>query len=130
MQYEYLCKTVERLANTAINETGEKGFRNAFRVGCAQRIRQRLKETIREQCSQGVVSNDGNISAIVMRSLFEQRQAEVQQFISSELGRVRYVNKSSSVSSASGYAAGDRAGQSVSLNKQVGAGNQRQLGGR
>lgn len=129
LQYEYLCKTVERLANTAINETGEKGFRNAFRVGCAQRIRQRLKETVREQCSQGVVSNDGNISAIVMRSLFERRQAEIKQYISTELGRVRYVNKSTSISSSSGYAAGDRAGQSVSLNKQVGAG-QKYLGGR
>lgn len=130
LQYEYLCKTVERLASEAVNETGEKGFRNAFRVGCAKRIRQRLKETVREQCSQGVVSNDGNISAIVMRSLFEQRQSEIKQYISSEIGRVRYVNKSSSVSSASGYAAGDRAGRQVSLNKQVGAGgNQKYLGG-
>lgn len=131
LQYEYLCKTVERLASEAVNETGEKGFRNAFRVGCAQRIRQRLKETIKEQCSQGVVSNDGNISAIVMRSLFERRQAEIKQYISTELGRVRYVNKSTSISSSSGYAAGDRAGRQVSLNKQVGAGgNQKYLGGR
>jgi Protein of unknown function (DUF2786) len=130
LQYEYLCKTVERLANEAINETGEKGFRNAFRVGCARRIQVRLREAIKEQCSQGVVSNDGNISAIVMRSLFEQRQAEIKQYISSELGRVRYVNKSTSISSSSGYAAGDRAGQSVSLNKQVSCSSQRYLGGR
>ena len=131
LMYDYLSETVERLTRTAHNTSGERGFKNSFRLGCANRIYFRLMETIKEQCEQGIVSDNGvNCSAIAVTSLYEQRKAEVQIYEQNTYGKIPAHKYRNSVSSHEGYAAGDRAGQSVSLNKQVGAGGvQKYLGG-
>lgn len=131
LMYNYLSETVERLTRTAPNTSGERGFKNSFRLGCANRIYFRLLETIKEQCEQGIVSDNGvNCSAIAVTSLYEQRKAEVQVYKQNTYGKIPTHKYRNSVSSHEGYAAGDRAGRQVSLNKQVGAGgNQKYLGG-
>lgn len=130
LMYEYLSETVERLARTTPNTTGEKGFKNSFRLGCANRLYWRLLDTIKEQCENGITSEDGvSCSAIAVTSLYEQRKAEIEAYRDSTYGKIKSHKCRNSISSNEGYLAGDRAGQQVSLNKQVSGSNQRYLGG-
>jgi hypothetical protein len=130
LQYEYLASTIDRLAK---EQEGDRSYKNAFRLGAADRISKRLEYLRIEQEEDGLESDDGNISAIVITSLHKRLEGEIDAFYKSYLKSNKITSRAvrgSSYSSRGGYAAGDRAGQSVSLNKQVGAGNQKQLGGR
>jgi hypothetical protein len=117
IQLEYLVGAVDRLASL---EDGDRAYKNAFRLGCASRIATRILENMEKQKSQGIAaSGDGNpISAIIVRSLHEKLEAEVDAYAKANLN-IKNRTSRPSCSSYSGYFSGMAAGDGVSLNKQV-----------
>lgn len=125
--YEYLAKTIDRLA---LQADGNRGYKNSFRLGCASRIAQRLLDQMEAQRKDGVAgtSTTDGVSAIVVKAMTDKLLAEVKDYMRSNYPRMRSANRAT-VSSSDGFAAGKAAGDRVSLNKQVGGSGQRYLPG-
>jgi hypothetical protein len=126
--YDYLVETVNRLCNEQTANTS-RAYKNAFRLGCAERLYHRIIEAFEQQQEQGIpaTSETNGMSAIVLNSLLERLERENKYFLTCNYPNLRQVSTRSRCSSSSGYSAGAQAGDSVSLNKQLG--NQRRLGG-
>ncbi|MBN3948427.1 MAG: DUF2786 domain-containing protein [Nostoc sp. NMS7] len=124
LQLEYLVEAVERLAN---GSNGDRAFKNAFRLGASQRLSSRITEGFKKQKEEGISANDQqeSVSAIVVRSLIEKLDAENKAYADNL--KIKKRNTRPSCSSSEGYQAGQSAGDRVSLNKQIGGGNQRYL---
>jgi ElaB/YqjD/DUF883 family membrane-anchored ribosome-binding protein len=124
IQFEYLAETVDRLAKQV---DGDRTFKNAFKLGAAHRLHSRIIEGIEKQKREGVAAseNSAEISAIVMRSLYEKLDAELKAY--SEKLNLKSRNQRFSWSSKDGFIAGQMAGDQVSLNKQIGGQGQRYL---
>lgn len=113
LQYEYLSQTVERLAQL---ETGDRAYKNAFRLGCANRISQRLKDSVEQQKEYGFTYENVTTSALAIRSLYERTEEEIDDYMD---GKKIKKPSAAKYSSARGYSAGVQAGNSVSLDKQI-----------
>ena len=127
IQFEYLVEAVERLAKL---ENGDRTFKNSFRLGAAHRLHSRIIENMRKQKEEGMAAsgNSAAVSAIVMRSLYQKLDAELQAYAKDKLNLKSRSHRPAN-NSREGYQAGHEAGDRVSLNKQVGGGNQRYLRG-
>ncbi|MCC5633794.1 DUF2786 domain-containing protein [Nostoc sphaeroides CHAB 2801] len=124
MEFEYLVQAVDRLAKEV---EGGRTFKNAFKLGAAHRLDVRILEVIEKQKCEGMAGskNSAAISAIVMRSLYEKMDAELKAY--SEKLNLKTRFQKFTCSSIDGFAAGQSAGDKVSLNKQVGQHSQRYL---
>lgn len=149
--YQYLCRAVDELADagweSASSEAWEsaRAWKNAFRVGCAQRIATRIFEARveRQRAARRAAhaptptptaepieaSRESLALAIVARDQAEvdQAYAEYSRAWTGTIGSI------GSTSSGGGYAAGRAAGDSVRLGgggRGLGAGQGRLRGGR
>jgi ElaB/YqjD/DUF883 family membrane-anchored ribosome-binding protein len=124
--YDYLVETINRLCSEQTDTT--RAYKNAFRLGCAERLYRRIIEAFEQQQEEGIpsTSETDGMSAIVLNSLLERLEKENQYYLTCNYPDLRQVSSRTRCSSTSGYNAGVQAGNSVSLNKQLG--NQRRLG--
>ncbi|ABG49948.1 hypothetical protein Tery_0492 [Trichodesmium erythraeum IMS101] len=115
--YEYLTAVVDKL----VKQHRGKGrvFINAFRVGCATRLRQRLEQRRKYMEEKGIASNGDDdsksASAIVVRSMFEKHTLAIQAYLKQEGVKCK-TQKSSKVNSDLGFSFGYIAGEKVRLN--------------
>ncbi|WP_099066526.1 DUF2786 domain-containing protein [Nostoc linckia] len=125
IQLEYLVGAVDRLASL---EDGDRAYKNSFRLGCASRISTRISELVEKQKSEGIAASGESkpISAIVVRSLYEKLEAELDAYAKANL-KIKNRTSRPSCRSYEGYFSGMAAGDKVSLNKQVGGEKQKYL---
>ncbi len=118
--YEYLNSAIERRAKYRKGNGRGLAYLNAFRVGCATRLRQRLLEQKQEMERSGI-PGEGNAAAtpgIVVRSMFERNQQAIFDYLESKGAKVR-TRSGAQISSEAGYNSGYEVGDRISLNKQV-----------
>lgn len=123
IQYEYLVGAIEQLASL---EDSDRSFRNAFRLGAANRLYTRIEEVIERQKSEGITGNKP-VPGLIVRSLYEKLNAEVQAYAKANLKMKKPRQSRAYCSSADGFFAGQEAGNKISLNKQLGSGKQKYL---
>ena len=113
--YEYLTTVVDKL----VKQHKGKGrtFINAFRVGCATRLRQRLEERRKNMEAKGIAANANynSKSVIVVRSMFEKHTLAIQAYLKQE-GIKCKTQKSTEVNNDLGFSFGYIAGEKISLN--------------
>ncbi|CBN58760.1 MULTISPECIES: DUF2786 domain-containing protein [Kamptonema] len=118
--YEYLAQAIERRAKYRKGNGRGLAYLNAFRVGCATRLSQRLliqKEEIENSGIPG--SGDAPATpAIVVRSMFEKNQQDITNYLEQQGVKVK-VRSGSQISSESGFYSGYQVGDQISLHKQV-----------
>jgi Protein of unknown function (DUF2786) len=115
VQWEYLVDVVEKL-NAQSNFVG-LAARNAFKIGCAVRIANRMRSIVEDQERTGIYSEGNSVSALVVQSLHQKMEAEKKQMMV-ELGDAP-SKKPGTYSDRDAYSEGLRAGDSVGLSKQL-----------
>ncbi|MEG5041592.1 MULTISPECIES: DUF2786 domain-containing protein [unclassified Microcoleus] len=118
--YEYLSSAIEKRANYRKGNGRGLAYLNAFRVGCATRLRQRLLEQKQEMEESGIPGS-GDVAAtpgIVVRSMFEKNQQAIADYLEGRGAKVK-TRSGSQVSSAAGFYSGYEVGDKISLHKQV-----------
>jgi len=115
LQWEYLVDVIEKLAV----QSGFNGLsaRNAFRMGCAVRIANRMRDVVESQGRSGFCSEGDSVSALVVQSLHQKMEKEKKQLIE-ELGDAP-SKKPGSYSDKDAFCEGLKAGDSVGLGKQL-----------
>lgn len=113
--YQYLTAVVDKLVKQ--HRGKGRAFINAFRVGCATRLRQRLEQHKKYMEEKGIASNAdyNSTSAIVVRSMFEKNTLAIQAYLKQE-GVKSKTQKSSLVNSDLGFSFGYVAGEKIGLN--------------
>jgi len=134
MMFEYLTKTVERLAvagSKSVPATERTSYMTSFRTACAlrlnARIYARLTETIKSATRSTEVNGSGgapssNLPALA--SLYQQAKQELQEFMDENFSKNSIKEKVTKVvyNHSKGTQDGDKAGSSIGLDQQVGAG--------
>ncbi|WP_341733291.1 DUF2786 domain-containing protein [Microcoleus sp. EPA2] len=118
--YEYLSQAIERRAKYRKGSGRGLAYLNAFRVGCATRLRQRLLEQ-KQQMEESGIPGVGDVAAtpaIVVRSMFEKNQQAIADYLQS-LGAKVKTRTGSQISSEAGFNSGYEVGDKISLHKQV-----------
>jgi hypothetical protein len=118
--YEYLSHAIERRAKYRKGSGRGLAYLNAFRVGCATRLRQRLLEQKQEMEESGIpgAADVAATPAIVVRSMFEKNQQAIADYLQS-LGAKVKTRTGSQISSEAGFNTGYEVGDRISLHKQV-----------
>lgn len=118
---EYLEAGVRRIGKQAERETVRRpgdGFRKAFRLGCASRLYFRAKALVEERSKQEWTASTGE-RLPALRGLYEQAASEIQAYKASK-GLVPKATKSkTTIRNSAAFAAGQRAAESISLEKQI-----------
>lgn len=120
--YDYLIKTVERLAKR--HKGKGRAFLNAFRVGCATRLRQRLEQRRIEMEEEGIAGNSESqpTPAIVVRSMFDKNALAIEDYLTQEGVKIK-TQKIARISSEHGFSSGYIAGDKISLDRQMQSGS-------
>ncbi|MDQ2096664.1 MAG: DUF2786 domain-containing protein [Tychonema bourrellyi B0820] len=118
--YEYLSHAIERRAKYRKGSGRGLAYLNAFRVGCATKLRQRLLEQKSEMEESGIpgVGDVAATPAIVVRSMFEKNQQAIAKYLETLGGKVK-KRTGSQISSEAGFNTGYEVGDQISLHKQV-----------
>ena len=115
--YEYLSKTIERRAK--YRKGRGRAYLNAFRVGCATRLSERLLLQRQEMEQSGISGNSSTpaTSAIVVRSMFAKSAEAIEQYLRSQ--GIKVKEQSCQTSSKLGFQSGYQVGDKISLDQQV-----------
>lgn len=133
--FQYLEPAVMRLGAEAMQEykaeclaDGERdnynSWADSWRKGCTMRLRQRLDDKRREMEAEGVADDEGVVresTGIAIRDMSLVRDEEAKQWLES-VGIELHSAAATTIAHGSGYRAGQRAGDSISLNAQLGSG--------
>ncbi|MHC5862132.1 DUF2786 domain-containing protein [Nostoc sp.] len=125
IQFEYLEQTIERLAKQAV---GDRAFRNAFKLGAANRLVNRILENREQQKNGGIAGTAESVAvpAIIVQALYEKLESELEAYLNNV--KVKQMALPS-CGSKDGYFSGISAADSVSLNRQVNSSQQHYLPG-
>ncbi|MGE5656715.1 MAG: DUF2786 domain-containing protein [Actinomycetota bacterium] len=123
--YQYLRQAIERRAKFRKGNGRGLAFLNAFRVGCATRLSQRLLAQKEEMETSGIAgtADAPATPAIVVRSMFERNQQAIADYLEQQGVKVKTRN-ASQISSELGFASGYRVGDQISLHQQMRSGEQ------
>ncbi len=100
-------------------------FRNAFRIGAAENIAERINEETRKRKAEGIKTDDLQVNALVVQNAYEVASKELDKF---REGIKFHSSRGSSAGGSMGRGLGKSAGDSISLNKQVSGGSQKSIG--
>lgn len=137
--YDYLTSTIERLATQALKAqkqnyqmyldqivgTGIAPFaqpnwrtwKSSFLVGCASRLCDRIHEQTQSMQTEGIPN--ANVTGLACRQAYERELDAIARY-KRECGiSLRKVSGSRSRVTKDGYSAGQRAANTISLNRQV-----------
>ncbi len=119
--YDYLSKAIDRRAK--YRQGRGRAYLNAFRVGCATRLSQRLADQRQEIENSGIAgsSEAAATPAIVVRSMFEKSESAIAEYLKQQ--GVQIKTQSYQLSSELGFNSGYQVGDQISLHKQMQAGN-------
>lgn len=119
--YDYLSKTIEKRAK--YRKGRGRAYLNAFRIGCATRLSERLAAQRKEMENSGLSGNADTPAtpAIVVRSMFEKSAQAIAEYLKQQ--GVTLTTKSYQTSSETGFHSGYQVGNKINLNQQVKAGD-------
>ncbi|MCC5617371.1 DUF2786 domain-containing protein [Nostoc sp. CHAB 5836] len=120
IQFEYLEQTITRLA---CKTQGDRAFKNAFKLGAANRLISRIIENREQQKNEGIAGNSESVAvpAIIVRALYSKLESELEAYLKKM--KLKSFAKPS-ISSLDGYFSGVSAADSVSLDRQVNSSQQ------
>ena len=143
---QYLIGAVERILEEKIKEAKTEGvivdgdevylvedfdrsdwlpFRNAFKIGAAETIANRIREETARRKTEGIKTDDLQVNALVVQNAYEVASKQLDAFRAG----IHFVSgRGSSAGGSMGRGLGNSAGNSISLNKQVSGGRQRSIG--
>ncbi|MEM1367446.1 MAG: DUF2786 domain-containing protein [Cyanobacteria bacterium P01_H01_bin.15] len=117
LTYEYLASIIVRVAKA---EPPDRSWRNAFRLGAARRLGERLVQQ-RYQWEQDGLETVHQ-PALVVRSHYNQLEQAVADFLQYVYGEREFsLDRSPQYSNVSGYVAGRSAAETVNLNIEAGS---------
>jgi len=142
----YLSAAVERMLEEKVEESKEQGFvedgdeiefcsemngpawlrfRNAFKMAAGKALAKRIRELLIEKKTKGIQTEEVNCTALVVQDAFKAARKELEVYKSN----IRFGYKMGGYSGSRGFggASGRAAGNSISLNKQVGSVSRKQL---
>jgi hypothetical protein len=116
--YQYLTQAIQRQAQSFQGKG--RAYLNAFRVGCATRLRQRLLRQKEDMKQSGIAGNGETPTtpAIVVRSMFERNKHAIEDYLRQRGVKVK-IRSASQVSSEEGFYVGYETGGKISLNQQM-----------
>lgn len=122
---EYLCTTVERLANQAasrVESYQRRVYRNSFSQGCASRLYSRLKELERQARAGEMKASSPDSWLPALAGVYAAATKRNDAWFAQEYPgtKISKASGSRSISHGDGYRAGQSAGDGISLNRQVG----------
>lgn len=119
--YEYLQQAIERRAR--YRKGKGRAYLNAFRVGCATRLKERLLAQKAEMENTGIPGSNETPAtpAIVVRSMYEKNQAMIYQYLQQQGFKIKTRN--TAISNESGFDSGYKAGDRITLYKQERSGD-------
>ena len=126
MMAEYLLDTVERLGkegSKTVSNAERSCYITTFRATCSARLRSRLYELWQAGQKPQVTTTGTTLPALT--SLYEQAQVAGKQYLAEQGVRIHDVKNRMTLSHAQGMSDGKAAGDSISLNTQVGSGKVR-----
>lgn len=119
MMFDYIIKTIDRLAKEEADKLEDKkkywSFQTGFKTACAQRVYERLIEKL--QTVTAPAKPGGNLPALA--NLYNTTQQEVTEFLESELGGLKSVKARPQNYDLDGMRAGRKAGDSIGLDAQI-----------
>ncbi|NES87283.1 MAG: hypothetical protein F6K10_41505 [Moorea sp. SIO2B7] len=124
--YDYLEEAITRLVTTQQKIARQEGFSkgraywNAFRVGIANNIYQRLKADFEIRMHQGIKvdNNQESVSALVVQNWHIEENNAVSAFVAAK--NYSFVRgRNYCITSVAGYYDGHNAGNTVSINQQI-----------
>ena len=121
---DYLVSTIGKLAHEGSKSQPEDkrpSWRHAFRHGCADRLRERIEE-LREQARKGKARQaEGSSNLPALANLYDVAAKANADFMAKAFPKLKTSKVNAKLTSATGYAAGKAAAESVGLHKQVSA---------
>lgn len=130
--FNYLDGTVDRLAKQGSMKYPVRErtpYITTFRHAAATRLYWRIKDAIAQAKRGGMKSADTG-KALVVANLYDQTNQLLKAFLEQEFGKMKTSKVKHTVSHAGGLRDGREAGDSISLNKQVGGSNSTHLIGK
>lgn len=126
--YKTYLKQIEGTGIPAVKTPSWDGEKDKFILGCTHRIAARLREKHKEMQEQGLEAQQGAdtetsalmlpVSALVCREAFQRSQSAIAAY-KRQVGLRLTTTKSRAFAVNDAYRAGARAGDNVSLNRQV-----------
>jgi hypothetical protein len=113
--YAYLSHEIDRLGTEAARGNG-RAYGNAWRLGCAQRVSERLRESVKAARVEARTRAKADSGAALARldNALARIESDEQRVLEA-LRKLRLVNSPTKVGSASGYEAGKAAGNRIQL---------------
>lgn len=122
LMLEYLWNAVDRLATAAAKGSGEK-FADAFRAGCAVRLRTRLVDRLAKARRGLATAGHGETKNLpALADLHEQSEQQITKFLTDEFGADAFepAKEKLEVEDERGLMEGLAAGNKIGLDAQVG----------
>lgn len=124
--YDYLEESLEKLVKLKQKELKKEGIKqdksywNAFRVGIANNINERLRADFERRLNQGIeASQEVNcISALTVQNWFNSEKLAVTEFLNQQNYKFRKT-RGIAISNSAGYNDGNSAGNSINTNQQI-----------
>lgn len=118
---EYLEASVRRLSKQAEathKRSPNDGFRKSFRIGCAARLYVRASRLVEERSKAAWNATTGERLPALL-GLHEQAKLEIAKYLADQGIRTKMNKIRGSVRNSEAYAAGSRAAEGISLDKQI-----------
>ena len=121
MMFQYLIEAVERLANVGAKKQpyGKNQYLTSFRKTAAGTLSARLRERLRAARAGEVKSSTTGTTLPALAPLYDQAMAEIKPYVPTTLGKSR---ASIAPSSGAGVIDGRTAGETISIDSQIGGG--------
>jgi predicted SprT family Zn-dependent metalloprotease len=124
--YDYLEEALEKLVKLKQKELKKKGIKqdksywNAFRVGIAYNINERLRADFESRLNKGIeASKEVNcISALTVQNWFNSENLAVTEFLNQQNYKFR-TTRGIAISNSAGYNDGNSAGNNINTNQQI-----------
>lgn len=134
--YDYLVEAVERVTKAALaaerhhqqdtlNLFSRRAWANSFRLGCAHRLCDRLREQKLRMQIEGLP--EAKVVALTCVEVYQRELEAIAQWMREHGIKLGGKVRSQARTSRSGYQAGKAAGDSISLNRQVSGSYSNQL---
>lgn len=126
---KYFESTINRLANEAVRtqaidkdeHTNRHRFIRTFRVACANRVFARVNEYVAQAKSGTLIDPESGTTLPAMLSLYEQMEAAYEAWKEAKGIKMTTHKDRDQNLSAAGRSLGRKAGDSISLNTQIGS---------
>lgn len=131
MMFEYLHKTVDRLAREGargLSKKQQSPYRVSFRTACTTRLMSRIARRI-EEAKQGKITGEKGTTLPALASMYDQVKVKLDTFLDENVGQMKTTKSKMATLDTRGMIDGAKAGETIGLDAQIGTGSAGQLEG-